>query len=433
MTEIKLEFTKAIRSVTKQFTAEKKKVRRQETLNRRQLEKLQMYSEPEMSVKEAAFQVMQQAYLEASTGGTLPANGRQIMYAMRPLIPKLTDKKWKNDSYLESLIPEFLENNPKLTADWDVVYDARGKLLEPHTDRRVDLGTVAVRGYVGKWTDKDYMPTGQDYSIPHMIDTLGPNNRYKFALFVEKEGFNELWESVKLADRYDLAIMSTKGMSTTAARELVEKLSERGVTILVLHDFDKAGFSILHTLRSNTDRYQYKAPPNVIDLGFRLKDVENLPRETVYYKSRKDPRIKLRECGATEEEAHFLVQSRGYGFWQGERVELNAMISGRKLVQWLEAKLKEVGAGKIVPDDDVLKSAYKRAHQIAFVEKVKDDALESYEGGQLVIPDDLRDSVESRIKGTTLSWDEAIYRIAQSRSGEEEQNHENQSHKQIKH
>ena len=32
-------------------------------------------------------------------------------------------------------------------------------------------------------------------------------------LFIEKEGFLPLFEAVHLAERYDLAIMSTKGMS----------------------------------------------------------------------------------------------------------------------------------------------------------------------------------------------------------------------------
>jgi hypothetical protein len=55
------------------------------------------------------------------------------------------------------------------------------------------------------------------------INTSGPVNRYRYALFVEKEGFDELLKSVKLARRFDLAIMSTKGMSVTAARHLVDE------------------------------------------------------------------------------------------------------------------------------------------------------------------------------------------------------------------
>ena len=43
--------------------------------------------------------------------------------------------------------------------------------------------------------------------------------------------------------------MSTKGMSVTACRMLVEELCGRqGLPLFVLHDFDKSGFSIQQTL-----------------------------------------------------------------------------------------------------------------------------------------------------------------------------------------
>ena len=51
-----------------------------------------------------------------------------------------------------------------------------------------------------------------------------------------------------LAERYDLAIMSTKGMSNTSARRLLDEMcGERELKVFVLHDFDKSGLSILAT------------------------------------------------------------------------------------------------------------------------------------------------------------------------------------------
>ena len=38
-------------------------------------------------------------------------------------------------------------------------------------------------------------------------------------------------------------------------------MCERYVPLLVLHDFDKAGFSILSTLRRNTRRYSFSGKP----------------------------------------------------------------------------------------------------------------------------------------------------------------------------
>ena len=83
-------------------------------------------------------------------------------------------------------------------------------------------------------------------------------------------------------------------MSSTAARHLIENL--KGVRILTLHDFDKAGFSIVGTLRRDTWRYEFGEKPEVVDLGLRLEDVEaeGLEAERVYYREI-DPSEKLRE------------------------------------------------------------------------------------------------------------------------------------------
>src|SRR5262249_61543218 len=109
---------------------------------------------------------------------------------------------------------------------------------EPHTGRRIDLGTIKVRNYIGDWHER--CPESADAPMLNFVlDTCGTANRYRFALFVEKEGFDPLLERARIASRFDVAIMSTKGMSVTAARMLVERLSEQGVTILVLRDFDQ--------------------------------------------------------------------------------------------------------------------------------------------------------------------------------------------------
>ena len=40
-----------------------------------------------------------------------------------------------------------MAEHPDQTAEWDVVYDARGHFAEPHTERLISLGTINVRGY----------------------------------------------------------------------------------------------------------------------------------------------------------------------------------------------------------------------------------------------------------------------------------------------
>lgn len=264
-----------VRSVAGPWRRAKRQVDREGRLLEQQVERLRQAQRPKaLTLKEAAYQVMEEAYLHASGNKADPANARQVMYAARARVLELTGGKcWARSSYFtQGLLPEFIEANPALTADWNVVFDARGRLLEPHTGRRIDLGTLEVRDYIGDWSATP-PESPLRISIPAACPTHGPANRYGFALFVEKEGFYPLLERYRIADRYDVAVMSTKGMSVTAARELVDRLCEQGVQVLVLHDFDKSGFSIVHTLRTESPRYKHRSKPTVVDIGLRLEDV----------------------------------------------------------------------------------------------------------------------------------------------------------------
>jgi hypothetical protein len=46
------------------------------------------------------------------------------------------------------------------------------------------------------------------------------------------------------------------------------------IPLLILHDFDKAGFSIFGTLSLDNRRYVFEHDIRVIDVGLRLKDVQ---------------------------------------------------------------------------------------------------------------------------------------------------------------
>jgi DNA topoisomerase VI subunit B len=289
--------TQVSREWTKQRKAEdreaSRKLKRHEALTRTR----------RMSIKEAAYLAIETAYLKASANGTLPAHARQVMYAARGQIQEMTGKQLDDAYFTQTLLPDFIMAYPQMTSDWDVVFDARGHLTEPHTGRVVPLGTIDVRHYLAAAS------TGPDLDgafIPKLntrYPACGPANRYGAILFIEKEGFLPLFERVRLAERYDISIKSTKGMSVVAARLLVDRLChEAGVPLLVLRDFDKAGFSIAGTLKRDTRRYTFGNSTQVIDLGLRLSDVRqwDLESEQVFYSS--NPARNLIENGATDEE-----------------------------------------------------------------------------------------------------------------------------------
>ncbi len=401
---------KAVESVTKEFKQAK---RRADRVAERDLDELRRAQRrEEWSIKDAAYAVMAEAYQKASDGGRLPVNARQLMYAVRPGVLTLTGGKfWKKTAtFTQDVLQSYMEDYPEETARWDIVFDDRGHFAEPHTGRRIGLGTLAVRGYVGGW-HADIVPD-EAVTLPRHVPTSGPANRYHYALFVEKEGFNPLLKAAQIAERFDLAIMSTKGMSVTAARQLVDHLSDAGCVILVLRDFDKSGFSIAHTLAHDTPRYTFKTPPRVIDLGFRRADALSLESEPVTY-GKADPRPNLRQNGATAEEIAYLVRGkdRYSGEWYGERVELNAMPPAQ-FVAWLEDKLAAYGGRKHVPTGDALADAYRRAVRRAAIQKAIDDAEAAYEGAPVEVPADLEETLRDKVNGTATAWDEALWEMA---------------------
>ena len=123
----------AVEGVTKKWAKQRKAEERQASA--RQNRQIAMMHVPHVSIRDAAWGVMEAAYMKASANDTLPANARQIMYAARPYIEQRSDKPLGSrfDQYFtQQLLPDYIEETG---VDWDVVYDDRGHFREPHDDR----------------------------------------------------------------------------------------------------------------------------------------------------------------------------------------------------------------------------------------------------------------------------------------------------------
>jgi hypothetical protein len=369
-----------------------------------------------MSIKDAAWQVMKEAYLAAGDDGQLPANARQVMYAARPKILALTGADKLGDSYFtQTLLPDYIAANPDQCADWDVVFDARGHFVEPHTGRSIPLGTLAVREYLG-----DRPQTGPSVTLnaDDRYPTSGPENRYRNILFVEKEGFDPLLQQARIAERYDLAIMSTKGMSVTAARMLLDRLSPQIDRVFVLHDFDISGFSIFGTLAADGRRYVYENAVNMVDLGLRLADMRamGLQSEPVAVSDRAARIATLRHHGATLDEVVFLCGRAIEDGEDGRRVELNAMTS-RQFIDFIEQKLGEHGVEKVVPDTSTVTIHARRLIEQNLAEqaldKIRDKITE--QASSVRLPDDLKRQLQEELRRyPDLPWDVALSRIVEA-------------------
>ena len=358
------------------------------------------------SIKSVASDVMKEAYLKASDNGRLPALARQIMYAARPFIQERTGENLDDKYFTKTLLPEYLAANPDECASWKVAFDARGHFYEPHTGKEVPLGTIDVLSYLKNVANHTVGDPRFDVR-EKLYPTLGPVNRYGNILFIEKEGFLPLLEEVQLADRFDIAIMSTKGTSVTAARKLVDVIcSCHSIRLLVLHDFDKSGFSIVGTLKRDTQRYTFENEIEVVDLGMRIDDIAGLQTESsgIPAKARAAARENLRENGATEKEIEFLLE---------RRVELNAFTSN-ELVAWVEKKLVKHGVKKVIPNDETLTTAYRRATEHEAVQRMIDEAVPALRKSLAAVapPTNLRSLIKKHLTADpTRTWDSVVMEI----------------------
>ena len=401
--DIRNGLTKNLANFTKQRKAEEKHVSAGRWRTSRMMEVRGKF------LKEAADEVMEECYLKASDNGNLPATARQIFYVARPLIEEQTDKPLRYEYFSQTLLPNYIYE--RSAQDWDVVYDDRGHFTEPHTKRVIGLGSLNVRGYLSK-VDQLQLKVA-DFAAAS-VKTYGPDGSFGAMLYVEKEGFMPLFEEVELGKRYDLAIMSSKGMSVTAARMLVDEL-DPAVPLLVLHDFDSAGIIIKDTLHNDTRRFTYGRLPTVIDLGLHYGDIGGLAAEP---NNSNISDQRLAEAG---------LDPAAIAFLRSQRVELNAMTS-RQLVDFVEHKLQQHDIRKVIPNSKTLVETYRMfvgsdRLSDAFEEGKKE--LENSSEGPIVVPDDLRAKVERLLQERPdITWHRAVQLVVDPDSPDPEDDDE---------
>ena len=127
----------AIRAGTSKWTKTRKTEERSPASRRYRYSR--MTRERGISLKEAAAEIMPDAYDKVSGNGSLPANARQIMYAARGHIQKVTGQELNSNYFTQTLLPNYVMETGVV---WDVVYDARGHFNEPHAGHGFGIGTL---------------------------------------------------------------------------------------------------------------------------------------------------------------------------------------------------------------------------------------------------------------------------------------------------
>jgi hypothetical protein len=225
-------------------------------------------------------ELMEWGYVKTSGNYALPAECRQFMYSVRPKLQKAAGQELDDKYFCKTLLPRFMVDNPELTAKWDVVFGARGNFREPYGGYSFGLGTLEVRQYLATLHEPKLIAA---FLKSAGIEFRGPSGNFGGLLFVEKEGFGPLLAAAHIAEQFDIATMSTKGTSVTAARHLADIMCDAyDIPLLIVRDLDKTGFSISGTLQRDTWRYEFQNQIDVIELGLTLDDVQEMELEFEY-------------------------------------------------------------------------------------------------------------------------------------------------------
>jgi len=203
--------------------------------------------------------------------------------------------------------------------------EPRGSIYHPHRGETITLGTLSV----------------EDYERPAWT--------FNKLLYVEKEGFSEALKDSGWPERHDCTLMSSKGFTTRAVRDLVDKLAEHDepVTVFCVHDADAYGTMIFQTFQEETKARGARKikivnlglePWEAVEMGLEIEEVE--------------------EKGRRKPVADYVRGRAGVGeVWeewlQTNRVELNAMTTPQ-FIEWLDRKL--AGYDKLIPPADVLEA-----------------------------------------------------------------------------
>jgi DNA topoisomerase VI subunit B len=297
-------------------------------------------------LRDSVFEVLPEALRIGTGDGEYPISAHTLYYKVRPLIQPLTSLELTSDYFEQSLLPLFQRC---VGTEYQVYYEPRGILHEPHTRIQVPLGTREVEAYVF------------------------PDFLYDKILFIEKKGLWPVLEKARLGELFDMAIIAGEGYASEACRVLFSS-AHRGVNyqLFVVHDADPYGYNILRTLSEETSRMPGYSV-EVVDLGLKLGEGLALGLQTEEF-TRKKALPKELILNEVERE-HFEGQQVTPKSWLCRRIELNAF-SSPDLIAYLKRNLESSGVrGKVIPPDERLQELANEIYRQSIDECVDQELM----------------------------------------------------------
>jgi hypothetical protein len=285
-----------------------------------------------------------------SGGHRFRFNQRQLLYKFRPIIKRELDDDLTTQNFT-SIITDYESEHGEIPL---MYREPRGSIYHPHKRETVTLGTLMVEKYERPaWT-------------------------FNKLVFIEKEGWSEALKEIGWPERHDCMLMSSKGFTTRAAKDLVDKLAEMDepVDIYCAHDADAHGGIIYQTFQEAT-KARGARKIKIINLGLEPWEAVEMGLEIEKFKPKSDKRRPVADYVLAREDK--APDGQPWESWlQTHRIELNAMDTPQ-FIAWLDRKMIEHGAiGKLVPPEEVitaeLNQEIETAVRAAITERILRDA-----------------------------------------------------------
>jgi hypothetical protein len=326
---------------------------------------------PSVSLKAFVYEHLEEQKNIVSGNRKTRFNYRQCWYKLRPLARDElhADLTWK---YFEGIITDYEKQHGEDPMGYR---DPRGALYVPHSGEVLPVGTFMVEAY------------------------KRPEWRFNKLLFIEKEGFTEALKADGFLERHDCAILASKGQPTRAARDLIDLIgvTDEPVQVFAIHDCDAAGTIILQTLREET-AVRPARKVEVVNLGLDVEEVLELEEAGVV----DIENIKQKERLSVADYAAEHSQ-----WFQEHRCELNAFTMPQ-FISWLDQKMEQHGAGKLIPPVDVVANE--------FDSKLR-EIVHDQEVGRVLAEADIDGRVDrelERIKAQTNGKPEVLDRVREA-------------------
>jgi hypothetical protein len=274
------------------------------------------------SQKDIVLDNLDPAIAAVSGDGKFRFNQRQLLYVLRKIVSDEIGRTLTTENF-NNIITDYENEHGEIPG---MYREPRGSIFHPHRDETITLGTLMV----------------EDYKRPFWtFDKL---------IYIEKEGWLEALKAVHWPERHDCSLMSSKGFTTRAVRDLVDKLAEHDepVTVFCVHDADAYGTMIYQTFQEATKARGARKiqivnlglePWEAVAMGLEVENVEKTDK-------RKPVADYVRERTDGSQWEQWL---------QTHRVELNAMTTPQ-FIAWLDDKMAEQADGKLVPPPHILEA-----------------------------------------------------------------------------